>query len=382
MSLECTLVGAKFLTSDGWSDAPLSVSDGLIAADQTGRVIDLSGYLVLPGIVDPHGDGFERHMAPRRGALREAEHGVVAVAAELAANGITTAVLAQFFSWEGGMRGPDFAEHVFQSVAAVRDSVAVDLQLQLRLETHLLDDFARAEAAIERFGIGYVVFNDHLPHQRLSEGRKPPRLTGQALKSGRSPEAHLALMQDLHARSSDVPAALDALTERLVQKGIVLGSHDDSTPEDREEWAARGATVSEFPETLEAAQAARDDGAQIVLGAPNVVRGASHAGNIAASELVAHGLCDALASDYHYPSPLRAAFRLEELGLCDLASAWAMLSSGPAQMLGLADRGTLQPGKRADLIVVDPTTRRVEATIAAGRVAHLTGTVAERFLRS
>lgn len=382
MSLECTLVGAKILTSDGWSDAPLSVSDGLIAADQTGRVIDLSGYLVLPGIVDPHGDGFERHMAPRRGALREAEHGVVAVAAELAANGITTAVLAQFFSWEGGMRGPDFAEHVFQSVAAVRDSVAVDLQLQLRLETHLLDDFARAEAAIERFGIGYVVFNDHLPHQRLSEGRKPPRLTGQALKSGRSPEVHLALMQDLHARSSDVPAALDALTERLVQKGIVLGSHDDSTPEDRGEWAARGATVSEFPETLEAAQAARDDGAHIVLGAPNVVRGASHAGNIAASELVAHGLCDALASDYHYPSPLRAAFRLEELGLCDLASAWAMLSSGPAQMLGLADRGTLQPGKRADLIVVDPTTRRVEATIAAGRVAHLTGTVAERFLRS
>lgn len=382
MSLECTLVGAKILTSDGWSDAPLSVSDGLIAADQTGRVIDLPGYLVLPGIVDPHGDGFERHMAPRRGALREAEHGVVAVAAELAANGITTAVLAQFFSWEGGMRGPDFAEHVFQSVAAVRDSVAVDLQLQLRLETHLLDDFARAEAAIDRFGIGYVVFNDHLPHERLSEGRKPPRLTGQALKSGRSPEVHLALMQDLHARSSDVPAALDALTERLVQKGIVLGSHDDSTPEDREEWAVRGATVSEFPETLEAAQAARDDGAQIVLGAPNVVRGASHAGNIAASELVARGLCDALASDYHYPSPLRAAFRLEELGLCDLASAWAMLSYGPAQMLGLADRGTLQPGKRADLIVVDPTTRRVEATIAAGRVAHLTGTVAERFLRS
>ena len=382
MSLECTLVGAKVLTVDGWSDAPLSMSGGLISADEMGRVIDLSGYLVLPGIVDPHGDGFERHMAPRRGALREAEHGVVAVAAELAANGITTAVLAQFFSWEGGMRGPDFAEHVFQSVAAVRDSVAVDLQLQLRLETHLLDDFARAEAAIDRFGIGYVVFNDHLPHQRLSEGRKPPRLTGQALKSGRSPEAHLALMQDLHARSSDVPAALDALTERLVQKGIVLGSHDDSTPEDREEWAVRGATVSEFPETLEAAQAARDDGAQIVLGAPNVVRGASHAGNIAASELVAHGLCDALASDYHYPSPLRAAFRLEELGLCDLASAWAMLSSGPAQMLGLADRGTLQPGKRADLIVVDPTTRRVEATIAAGRVAHLTGTVAERFLRS
>ena len=382
MSLEITLVGARVLTPDGWSEAPVGLAEGRLVAGGSGREVDLSGYLVLPGIVDPHGDGFERHMAPRRGALREAEHGVVAAAAELAANGITTAILAQFFSWEGGMRGPDFAEHVFESVTAVRDAVPVDLRLQLRLETHLLDDFARAEAAVDRFGIGYVVFNDHLPHQRLAEGRKPPRLTGQALKSGRSPETHLALMQSLHERTSEVPAALDALTVRLVKKAIVLGSHDDSTPEDRREWAARGATVSEFPETLEAAQAAREDGSHIVLGAPNVVRGASHAGNIAASELVAHGLCDALASDYHYPSPLRAAFRLEELGLCDLASAWAMLSSGPAQMLGLADRGTLEIGKRADLIVVDPTTRRVEATIAAGRVAHLTGTVAERFLRS
>jgi alpha-D-ribose 1-methylphosphonate 5-triphosphate diphosphatase len=381
MSLERTLVRAHVLTPDGWGETPIHLSDGLIVPDASGRSIDLSGYLVLPGIVDPHGDGFERHMAPRRGALREAEHGVVAAAIELAANGITTAILAQFFSWEGGMRGPDFAEHVFESVTSVRDSVGVDLRLQLRLETHLLDDFARAEAAIDRFGIGYVVFNDHLPHQRLSEGRKPPRLTGQALKSGRSPETHLALMQDLHQRSAEVPAALDALTARLNEKGIVFGSHDDSTLADRQEWAMRGATVSEFPETLEAAQAARDDGGHIVLGAPNVVRGASHAGNIAASELVAHGLCDALASDYHYPSPLRAAFRLEELGLCDLSVAWGMLSSGPARLLGLSDRGVLEPGKRADLIVVDPQTRRVEATIVAGRIAHLTGTVAERFLQ-
>lgn len=382
MPIDATLVGARVLTAEGWSDDPLGLADGQVqAGDSGGRRIDLSGYLVLPGIVDPHGDGFERHMAPRRGALREAEHGVVACAAELAANGITTAVLAQFFSWEGGMRGPDFAEHVFASVAAVRPTVPVDLRLQLRLETHLIDAFPRAEAAIDRFGIGYVVFNDHLPHQRLSEGRTPPRLTGQALKSGRSPETHLALMKNLHARSGEVPAALDALAARLVRQGVVMGSHDDSTAQDRAIWAARGATVSEFPETLEAAEAARADGAAIVLGAPNVVRGASHAGNISAADLIRAGLCDALASDYHYPSPLRAAFRLEELGLCDLAQAWHLVSSGPAQLLGLVDRGRLEPGKRADLIVVDPATRRVVATLAGGEVAHMTGPVARRFLR-
>lgn len=381
MTIECTLTGGNVLTPEGWGHAPLHISDGTLQINGLGREVDLSGYMILPGIVDPHGDGFERHMAPRRGALREAEHGVIAVASELAANGITTAVLAQFFSWEGGMRGPDFAEHVFESVCAVRPTVAVDLRLQLRLETHLMDEFARAETAIDTFGICYVVFNDHLPHQRLSEGRKPPRLTGQALKSGRSPENHLALMQELHARTSEVPSALDAMTERLSARGIVMGSHDDSTREDRDIWAARGVTVSEFPETAEAAQAARDDGAHIVLGAPNIVRGASHAGNIAASDLVRDGLCDALASDYHYPSPLRAAFRLEELGLCNLATAWRMVSEGPARLLGLSDRGTLIPGQRADLIVLDPHSRRVVATIAGGVVAYMSGPVADRFLR-
>lgn len=381
MALTCTFVGASTLGSDGWSDAPLSIEGGLVTDAPAPREVDLSGYWILPGIVDPHGDGFERHMAPRRGALREAEHGVIAAASELAANGITTAVLAQFFSWEGGMRGPDFAEHVFGHVSAIRPTVPIDLRLQLRLETHLIDAFGRAEAAIDRFGIDYVVFNDHLPHQRLSEGRKPPRLTGQALKSGRSPEAHLALMQDLHARSPEVPAALDALCARLVARGVVIGSHDDRTQEDRALWAGRGAWVSEFPETLEAATAARADGAHIVLGAPNIVRGASHAGNIAAADLVAAGLCDALASDYHYPSPLRAALRLDELGLCDVPTAWSMVSSGPAALLGLTDRGTLAPGNRADLIVLEPDTRRVVATIAGGTVAHLTGPVAERFLR-
>lgn len=381
MPIECALVGARVLGAGGWTDAPLFLAEGKITDVPVSRQVDLSGYLVLPGIVDPHGDGFERHMAPRRGALREAEQGVAACAAELAVNGITTAVLAQFFSWEGGMRGPDFAEHVFESVARVRPGIPVDLRLQLRLETHLMDEFARAEAAIDRFGIGYVVFNDHLPHQRLAEGRKPPRLTGQALKSGRSPEAHLALMQELHARSAEVPAALGSLAAGLARRGVVMGSHDDSTRADRAEWAARGATVSEFPETLEAAQAARDDGGHIVLGAPNVVRGASHAGNIAAAELIRAGLCDALASDYHYPSPIRAAFRLEELGICDLSGAWQLLSSGPAALLGLSDRGALAPGKRADLIVVDPETRRVVATLAGGEVAYMAGPVAQRFLR-
>ena len=382
MTIECTFVGGRVLGANGWHDGPLAVADGHIQRDVVGRQIDLSGYDILPGIVDVHGDGFERHMAPRRGALREAENGVIACASELAAQGITTAVMAQFYSWEGGIRSPDFAEHVFECVTRVRETIPIDLRFQLRLETHLLDDFGRAEKAIDRFGIKYLVFNDHLPHKRLAEGRKPPRLVGQALKAGRNPDAHFEFLLNLHARSPEVPNALDTLSQRLAAKGVVLGSNDDHDAAHRAIWEMRSATVSEFPETLEAAQAARDEGAHIVRGAPNIVRGASHAGNISAADLVREGLCDALASDYHYPSPMRAAFRLAELEFCSFEEAWRKVSRGPARLLALFDRGDLAPGKRADIVVLDPATRRVAATIAGGQVAYMSGRIAERFVSS
>jgi alpha-D-ribose 1-methylphosphonate 5-triphosphate diphosphatase len=278
------------------------------------------------------------------------------------------------------MRGPDFAEEVFAAVTSVGPTVPVDLRLQLRLETHFLDAFDRAEAAIERFAIPMVVFNDHLPHDRLAEGRRPRRLTGQALKSGRNPEMHLRLMQELHSASAKVPAALDTLCARLTDKGLALGSHDDHTEADRAAWRARGVRISEFPETAEAARAARTGGDAIVLGAPNVVRGASHAGNASALDLIADGLCDALASDYHYPAPARAARRCVELGLLDDAAAWALVSDGPARLLGLSDRGRIEEGLRADLVICDMETGRIVATFAGGEIAWMAGDVARRFV--
>lgn len=374
---EATFDNARVLRPSGWDTAPLPVADGRIGG-QAARRVDLTGYDIRPGIVDVHGDGFERHLAPRRGALSDLRQGVVSLAAELAAGGITTAVLAQFWSWEGGMRGPDFALRVFDAVQEVRPTLPVDLRLQMRLETHDIEAFAAAEDALDRFDIDYVVFNDHLPHDRLAEGRRPKRLTGTALKSGRNPEVHLALMQKLHAGRAAVPAALDALCQRLCDKGVRLGSHDDATAHDREVWRARGARISEFPETRDAAQAARAAGDAIILGAPNVVRGASHAGKVSARALIAEGLCDALASDYHYPAPNAAATIAETLGH-DPASAWRLVSSGPARILGLEDRGQLLDGMRADLVIQNRVTRRIEGTLAAGRIAHMTHPLASRF---
>ncbi len=382
IALHLTFTGADvLLPGHGMARAELTVGDGVVQVDHAARQVDLSGYIVLPGIVDLHGDGFERHIAPRRGAMKQMAEGIVSVEAELAANGITSAVLAQFYSWEGGVRGPEFAAQVFQAIASVKGSVVTDLIPQLRFETHMLDDYADLLARIDAWQVPYVVFNDHLPHDRLAEGRKPPRLTGQALKAGRNPETHFQMLLSMHERGAEVPEALDKLCAELTARGVRLGSHDDATAQSRADWRARGAAISEFPETLDAAQAARDGGDHIILGSPNVVRGGSHKGNVSALDLIAMGLCDALASDYHYPSPRRAALMLAKSGVLDLAGAWDLVSSGPARVLGLSDRGELSPGKRADLVILDAATHRVAMTMAAGRVSFLNGEIADRLLR-
>lgn len=378
--LNLTVTGAQVVRPGTMSDEPLHLSDGLIADAPCGRMVDLSGYLVLPGIVDVHGDAFERHLAPRRGAMKERAEGLVATEAELAANGITTGYLAQFYSWEGGLRGPEFADSVFSALAETRGQFVTDLRGQLRFETHMLDDFEIIPELMARWGVDYIVFNDHLPHDKLAQGKRPPRLVAQALKAARNPDRHFEMMVSLHERAAEVPKALDKLTSVLLDQGVRIGSHDENTAAQRETWRNRGARISEFPETQEAAEAARNAGDGVILGAPNLVRGGSHKGNASALELVSLGLCDALASDYHYPSLRRAALLLESAGVLPMADAWALISSGPASLMGLDDRGRLEPGLRADLVILDAKSRRVAATMAAGRFSYLSGDIAARFL--
>lgn len=377
--LNLDLTGGQVLGEGGLDQRVLSIADGLVVDAPQQRSIDLSGYLVLPGIVDVHGDGFERHLAPRRGAMKTLSEGLVAAEAELAANGITTAVLAQFVSWEGGLRGPEFAEQVFDAMRTTAPGLVTDLRGQLRFETHMLDLYDEIPQRMAVWGLSYIVFNDHLPHERLSQGSVPKRMVAQALKAGRNPDAHLKLMQELHANCDAVPAALDDLCRTLAAQGIQMGSHDDTTAQGRAAWRKRGVQVAEFPETLEAAEAAAAAGDLVVLGSPNVVRGGSHNGNVSAVDLIMMGVGAALASDYHYPSPRRAAFMLADSGVMPLHDAWRLVSAGPAAVLGLADRGDLSLGKRADLVVLDAKTRRVAMTMAGGRVSYMSGDIAMRF---
>jgi len=371
--LHLTFTGAEILLPDGLACADLSIAEGRISTAPAPRAVALPGCRILPGIVDLHGDGFERHLAPRRGLMRDMGEGLAHLDAELAASGITTAVLAQFWSWEGGMRGPDFARAMAVALDRARPDLLSDMQLQLRLETHLTDQYDEVAAFVAAHAIRYLVFNDHLPHEALERGRKVPRLTGQALKSGRSPEAHLALIQALHARSPGVPAALDAFAARLAAAGVRLGSHDDTTAEGRTAMRARGVDIAEFPETEIATRAAHAGGDAVILGAPNVVRGGSHAGKQSAEAAIRDGLCDVLVSDYHYPSLRQAALQL--VPAIGLQAAWDLVSASPARLMGWEDRGRIAPGLRADLVILDPA-GRVGATLSGGRIAHAAGLLA------
>lgn len=369
--------GAQILRDGQVAGGDFGVTGGVLAEGRPGRRIDLPGTLILPGIVDPHGDGFERHLAPRRGAFTDLSDGLAMLAAELAVNGITTAMLAQFYSWEGGMRGPDFAARMLAAHAEVAPTLTLDLRVQLRLETHLTDHFDAVLDLVRRYGIGFLVFNDHLPHDALEAGKRPPRLTGQALKSGRSPEAHHGFLKELHERKDQVPEAVERLISALPE-GVILGSHDDHTAEDRRIWRARDASLSEFPETTEASEEAVRFCESVIMGAPNVVRGGSHAGKVSAEEIIAAGHCSALASDYHYPAPRQAAWKLSHR--IGLPAAWKLVSEGPAKVLRLDDRGRLQPGLRADFIVMDPASGRPLATFAGGRPAWMGPEVAQAVL--
>ncbi|WP_367114044.1 alpha-D-ribose 1-methylphosphonate 5-triphosphate diphosphatase [Roseicyclus sp.] len=368
------LTGAEILYENGLCRDAISIAGGRIATSG-GREIDLSGFRILPGIIDLHGDGFERHMAPRRGAVDSPAAGLAGLDAECAASGITTAVLAQFWSWEGGMRSPEFAQTLAQALHGAETLTA--MHLQLRVETHMIDTLDAMLALVRRAGISFVVWNDHLPHKHLAAGKRPPGLTGQALKAGRSPEDHATLLATLHANGARLEAALTPIAAELAGLGVRMGSHDDHTGMDRARFRALGADLCEFPETEDAARAAKDAGEPVIMGAPNVVRGASHSGKIAAEVLIEAGLVDALVSDYHYPTLARAALKL--VPRMGWAAAWGLISSGPARVMGWQDRGRIAPGARADLVIMDAQ-GRICGTIAGGRVSHLSGALAARML--
>jgi alpha-D-ribose 1-methylphosphonate 5-triphosphate diphosphatase len=333
--------------------------------------LDASGLYVLPGIVDCHGDAFERHIMPRPGvsfdidlALRDADRAMLA-------SGITTAFHGVTWSWEPGLRGADNARLLVERIAALKAELGADTRFHLRHETFNLAAEAEIIDWLGSGRVGVLAFNDHTGGV-LKASSRPDKVAKMVERTGLSHEDFMALAENVWNRRDEVPGSIERLAAAARAAGVPTMSHDDMSPDMRRWYRGLGVAVAEFPINEATTREAAAHGEAIVFGAPNVVRGGSHIDCPAAEAMVRAGLCTILASDYYYPALPLAPFILASKGATDFATAWRLVSRGPAQALGLSDRGVIAPDMRADLVLVAPEPQpRIVATIAGGRLVHL-----------
>lgn len=373
------LEGGRALIGAELVETSISVSGTDIAQVDASRgrvrlAIDARGLLVLPGIVDLHGDAFERQMMPRAGVDFPIDVALADSDRQAISNGITTVFHATTCSWEPGLRSAGNARGLMEAIERQRPQFAADTRFHLRHETYNLDAEQEMSQWLSEGRVDLFAFNDHMDGvvADISNPRKRNRMVE---RTGLSAEDFDRLVERVVSRAADVPASVSRLAAAARSAEVRMLSHDDATPAMRGEYRAMGALIAEFPINEETAQAAASHGDAIVYGAPNVVRGGSHTGWTRASDMIAKGLCSVLASDYYYPAQLLAAFRLAADGVVPLPKAWDLVSAGPARATGLTDRGVLAEGRRADILLVDdtvPLRPRLVAVISAGKLVHLT----------
>lgn len=368
------LVEGTVLMDGGQISAVLPGTSGP-TADWLGAnwlVWDASGLLVLPGMIDLHGDAFERQIMPRPGVSFPVGTALVETDRHLVANGITTAYHGLTWSWEPGLRGGEAARAFVQALTDIRPMLACDTRLHLRHEIFNLDAEEEILGWLAAGKIDLLAFNDHLDGI-LSELDVPRKASAYAGRTGLPVSEVRSLARAIGARKDEVPASVLRLAAAAREAGVPMASHDDTSPAQRRAMTQLGAHLCEFPVTAPTARAARDKGETVIMGAPNVLRGGSHCGRLAAADLIGDGLANVLASDYHYPSLLQAVLRLAADDVAYLSDAWALVSENPAEAMGLTDRGVIAPGRRADILLVDEgqgTVPRVMATFVAGRAVH------------
>ncbi|MBO0710552.1 MAG: alpha-D-ribose 1-methylphosphonate 5-triphosphate diphosphatase [Acetobacteraceae bacterium] len=375
-----SIEGGSVLLGDGFGRTDVLLADGRIAALGScaageARRFDARGLLVMPGVVDIHGDAFERQLQPRPGVDFDASIALRDTEAQLLANGITTAFHGVTLSWEPGLRGIETWHALLGALA--RGDYSCDMRVHLRWEAYNLDALETAIADIAAGRVHLLAFNDHTPAilrrmpDELTAGKYSER-AGMALADFR------ALAERVGGRGPDVAAAIERIAEAARAAGLPMASHDDDSVAVREGFRMRGARICEFPMNEDVARAARDAGDWVVMGSPNVVRGRSHLGWAQAARLAEAGVCTILSSDYFYPAMVKAAFVLAGRGVMDLARAWRLISAHPAEAALLADRGRIAAGLRGDLVLIEPTQPRIVATAVAGRFAYLTRDGMER----
>lgn len=357
MSQETVFANARVVLADGVIAGGVAVRGGRIVSVDDGAMpvgtLDMDGDFLIPGIVDVHTDNLERQVQPRQNARWPSRSAMLAHDAQCAAAGVTTVLDALCL---GDLGFNELRKQTF--LDGVRDLDALEgtgllkaehfLHLRCEMPAPDMPELFRPVAGHAR--VRMISVMDHCPgvgqYADMEYYRRLRRKDG---FSEEYIEGRIQELQAMRARWRDLNRA--TVLELARAHGVVLASHDDRTEEEIAENIADGITISEFPVTMLAAQAAKKAGMDVIAGAPNIVRGGSHSGNVKVADLVAERAVDALASDYVPVSLVEAAFRCAAEGV-DLPRAIGMVSAEPARMAGLADRGTIAPGMRADLVRV------------------------------
>jgi alpha-D-ribose 1-methylphosphonate 5-triphosphate diphosphatase len=359
MPVEQILSNARIVTAEQEFVGTLVLRDGLIARVEEGvsglpQAQDLGGDYLLPGLIELHTDNLEKYMSPRPGVDWPSASAVLTHDAQIVSAGITT-VFDALAIGDVNPRGkrlqqlPAMLEAIAQ--AAADGHTRAEHRLHLRCELCHPDTLTVFRDLVEHPLVQLVSVMDHSPGQRqfakeekyreyymgkyhLSEAEMDAFIREQVANSIEFSDRHRrAIVADCHVR------------------GLAVASHDDATLAHVQESAGFGMSIAEFPTTLEAAKASHELGLKVLMGAPNIVRGGSHSGNIAAAELARHEVLDILSSDYYPASLLQAALLLagQDNGY-DLPRAIATVSRAPAKAAGLDDRGEIRLGLRADLV--------------------------------
>jgi alpha-D-ribose 1-methylphosphonate 5-triphosphate diphosphatase len=316
--------------------------------------VDGDGDLLLPGLVEIHTDALEWHLRPRPQSLWPAAPAVAAHDAMLASCGVTT-VLDSLCIGDLGGDGfrPRVLSDAIEAITRIQHSggTRIDHKLHYRCEVADPRTPELLESLIENPLVALVSLMDHTPGGR--QYRDLTDYRSSSVSNGSTATEVDERIERLQARQAEFSAPnWRAVAVIAHARGLPLASHDDATLDDIELAIETGVTISEFPTTEVAAAAARRAGMQTAAGAPNIVRGGSHSGNVAAADLAAQGLLDIITSDYVPYSQLLAPFVLAHMGIARLSDAIAMVSSRPAEALGMFDRGRLEIGRRADLVRV------------------------------
>jgi len=348
---------AERVIERGW----IACTDGRIVAIGEGTSpagsIDVSGDLLMPGLIELHTDHLEAHYVPRPKVFWNPLAAVVSYDGQLATCGITT-VLDSLRVWrEDGAEDVDGRAGILAAaISAARESnmLRADHFLHLRCEVPMPDVVEEAKELIDRPDVRLMSLMDHTPGQRQFRDEVKLR-TYYRGKGGGMTDAELDVLfkRRFHYQQAYAARNMREIVALAHKHEIPLASHDDTTQENVTDAIRDRVSVAEFPTTMEAARGLHQAGIDILMGAPNVVRGGSHSGNIAAIDLAREGLLDILSSDYVPSSLLMGALQLpREVPAIDLAAAVCTVTKTPAEAVGLSDRGEIAIGKRADLIRV------------------------------